>query len=510
MKGWEKTRLADVTTKVGSGATPRGGQKVYKEVGTPLIRSMNVHFDGFHERGLAFIDDAQAKALDNVQVLAGDVLLNITGASIGRVTVAPERMAGGRVNQHVCIIRTKDALNPGFLSFHLASPDVQSDILSQQTGVTRPALTKGQILDFEVRIPPLPEQHRIVEAIESYLTRLDDAVASLERVQKNLKRYRASVLKAAVEGRLVPTEAELAREDGREYEPASVLLERILKERRRRWEEAEQAKMKAKGTPPKNDKWKEKYKEPVAPDTSDLPELPEGWVWTSVGQIADVTGGLTKNAKRTTYPIKMPYLRVANVYAAELRLDEVLEIGVRESEVGKLLLRRGDLLVVEGNGSIEQLGRVAQWDGSVESCVHQNHLIKVRCYPRSLANWAIRWLLSPGGRKAIEREASSTSGLHTLSISKVQRLPVPLCPTSEQARIVNESDKLLSVTSSLAQSMAYGSTRAARLRQSILKWAFEGKLVDQDPNDEPASVLLERIKAEREAMVPEKKTRRKK
>ena len=118
-------------------------------------------------------------------------------------------------------------------------------------------------------MPPLPEQHRIVAAIESYFTRLDDAVATLERVQRNLKRYRASVLKAAVEGRLVPTEAELARAEGRDYEPASVLLERILAERRRRWEEAELAKLKAKGKTPKDDKWKAKYTEPVAPDTSD-------------------------------------------------------------------------------------------------------------------------------------------------------------------------------------------------------------------------------------------------
>ena len=111
----------------------------------------------------------------------------------------------------------------------------------------------------------------------------DDAVATLERVRRNLTRYRASVLKAAVEGRLVPTEAKLARAEGRSYEPASVLLERILAERRRRWEEAELAKMKAKGKVPKDDKWKAKYVEPIAPDTSELPDLPEGWCWATWG-----------------------------------------------------------------------------------------------------------------------------------------------------------------------------------------------------------------------------------
>ena len=124
----------------------------------------------------------------------------------------------------------------------------------------------------EIPIAPLPEQRRIVEEIETQFTRLDDAVAALQRVKANLKRYRASVLKAACEGRLVPTEAELARAEGRDYEPADVLLQRILAERRAKWEADELAKMVAKGKPPKDDRWKAKYKEPQPPDTSDLPE----------------------------------------------------------------------------------------------------------------------------------------------------------------------------------------------------------------------------------------------
>jgi len=147
----------------------------------------------------------------------------------------------------------------------------------------------SRFFTLPVPVAPLHEQRRIAEAIESYFSRLDDAVATLERVQRNLKRYRASVLKAAVEGRLVPTEAteaELARRQGRDYESASALLERILLERRRRWAEAELAKMKAAGKAPTNGKWKAKYKEPVAPDTTELPDLPGGWCWASVEQLA--------------------------------------------------------------------------------------------------------------------------------------------------------------------------------------------------------------------------------
>ena len=150
-----------------------------------------------------------------------------------------------------------------------------------------PKTNQAQMAALPVPVAPTPRAaHRIVDAIDSYLTRLDDAVASLERAQAKLKAYRASVLKAAVEGRLVPTEAALARAEKRDYEPADVLLARILKERRRRWEEAELARLRAAGKTPKDDKWKAKYEEPLAPDTGRLPVLPQGWCWASAVQLA--------------------------------------------------------------------------------------------------------------------------------------------------------------------------------------------------------------------------------
>lgn len=200
--------LGGVTTKVGSGATPRGGEAAYKPSGIPLIRSMNVHFDGFRRDGLAFLDEEQARALKNVEVRAGDVLLNITGASIGRVTVAPTAMDGARVNQHVCIIRPDQHLDSSFLRWYLAAPSQQRLINGIESGATRQALTKEKILGFEVPLFPLSRQREIVAEIEKQLSRLDDAVANLKRVKANLKRYRASVLADAVEGDLAGDRAE--------------------------------------------------------------------------------------------------------------------------------------------------------------------------------------------------------------------------------------------------------------------------------------------------------------
>ena len=137
-----------------------------------------------------------------------------------------------------------------------------------------------------------------------------------------------------------------------------------------------------------------------------------------------MSGALTKNKQRDGHKLFRPFLRVANVYSNALRLEEVHNIGVTESELDRVELRRFDLLVVEGNGSLDQIGRVALWDGSIQGCVHQNHLIKVRFGTELLAWYALIWCLSPLGRSLIEQFASSIAGLYTLGISKVENLPI--------------------------------------------------------------------------------------
>jgi restriction endonuclease S subunit len=163
---WPTVKLKSVTSKVGSGATPKGGEAVYKKAGIPLIRSMNVHFDGFRRDGLVYIDEHEASLLNHVKIQSHDVLFNITGASIGRVTTAPNDMAGARVNQHVCILRTTDKLMPQFLSYYMRSPDQQVLVGSNQIGGTRQAVTKGMLLNWEIPIPPLAEQERIVKLLD--------------------------------------------------------------------------------------------------------------------------------------------------------------------------------------------------------------------------------------------------------------------------------------------------------------------------------------------------------
>jgi type I restriction enzyme S subunit len=189
-KGWEKRRLHALTTKIGSGATPLGGEAAYMTVGIPLIRSLNVYDDGFRTKDLAYIDDNQAAKLENVIVETGDVLLNITGASVARCCIAPKDFLPARVNQHVSIIRpVKESLLPEFLHYLLISRDYKNRLLAvgEDGGSTRQAITKAQLLEFEIEFPPLPEQQRIVRLLDEAFARLATAQAHAAQNLQNAR-----------------------------------------------------------------------------------------------------------------------------------------------------------------------------------------------------------------------------------------------------------------------------------------------------------------------------------
>ena len=244
-----------------------------------------------------------------------------------------------------------------------------------------------------------------------------------------------------------------------EHETGPELLTRILIKRRRNWQ------------------GRGEYTEPVPADPASLSPLPEGWAWSRLEQLGFIFGGLTKHPKRDRLPKQLPYLRVANVYANELRLQDIEYIGVEDSELAKLLVQVGDLLVVEGNGSKDQIGRLAVWNGSIDPCVHQNHLIKVRPVESRMSKWILHWLQSPNGRHFVELVASSTSGLYTLSVNKVGALPVPLAPLCEQRQIVAEIEKQFTRLEAGVAALRRVQANLKRYRASVLKAACEGRLV---------------------------------
>ena len=371
-------------------------------------------------------------------------------------------------------------IEPGYLHHYILTREFVSAVTKAAGSRTvLPKTNQKQLANVPVPVAPSEQQPAIVAAIESHFSRLDAATATLGRVQGNLERYRASVLKAAVEGRLVPTEAELAKKEGRSYEPASTLLKRILAERRRRWEEAELAKLKAKGKPPTDDKWKARYEEPAAPDTDALPELPEGWCWTT-SESMFWDAGYGTSGKCTPDSSGPPVLRIPNVQDQALDLSD-LKFAV---DPGTLApdgaVEPGDFLFIRTNGSVSLIGRGAViLDAPPRKCFFASYLIRLRlARVEGLWRWfAFAWHTSVI-RDQLVRDAASSAGQHNVSLSAASRYLMPLPPAREQERILAEVDHLETGRASATHDTRVGRDRIARLRQSILKWAFEGRLVD--------------------------------
>ena len=385
-------------------------------------------------------------------------------------------------------------LYPKFLSYYLQKDEFRNYLASNASGVggSLMRISGATLSHYCMLLAPLPEQQRIVAEIEKQLTRLDVSVAALERVRANLKRYRASVLKTACEGRLVPTEAELARAENRDYEPADRLLQRILAERRARWQ-----------SQPRR---RRKYKDPAPLDTSTLPRLPEGWVWSSVDQLAVVgTGSTPLKSKHQFYEEgKVPWTTSAALNSPEVWMPKnfVTEQAVREC---RLTLYPPQTLLVAMYGEGKTRGKCSEL--LIASTINQAiAAVVMRASAAKCRRYTKLFLI---GNYEETRRRSSGGVQPNLNLGLVRQIAVPFPPLAEQHRLVAEVERRLSVVQQAEATVEASLKRAGRLRQSILKRAFAGKLVPQDPNDEPASALLERIRAERVAAETPAKRQRK-
>lgn len=442
----------------------------------------------------------------------GTVLLCKINPRINRVWVAGSFTEFRKIASTEWISFSEvDGVLPRYLSYYMKQSTFRDFLASRASGVggSLMRVKPSTFADYPFPMAPRREQERIVEEIEKHFSRLDEAVANLKRAQANLKRYRASVLQAACEGRLVPTEADLARQESRDYEPADLLLQRILVERRRKWEENEVAKMREKGREPKDDKWKARYQEPATPDTRDLPELPEGWCWASLGMLSWDSGYGTSVKCDYDAP-GPPVLRIPNIDAGRVDLADLKHATVPIQYGRREALAPGDLLVIRTNGSRDLIGRAALIEKPFDGLhAFASYLIRFRIAQMAdLPAYIAAIWHSHSFREWIERKAATTAGQYNISMSVLASLPIPVPPLAEQFRVLAEVERRLSVNDQMEKTAELNLKRAERLRQAILKRAFEGKLVPQDPNDEPADILLERIKAERKRHELERLTER--
>ena len=391
------------------------------------------------------------------------------------------------------VIRLLEKLSTPFFFFYLIQQKFRQEAqraMTSAVGLLR--VPTHYMRQIPIPLPPFPEQHRIVAKIEERFTKLDAGIDALHKVGAQLKRYRQSVLKAAFEGKL--TEAWRAEHQD-EIEPASVLLERVLKERREKWEAEQLEQMKAKGKIPKDEKWKAKYKEPAAPDTSELPELPKRWIWATIEQL------LTKiqygSSRKTSDDASgVPVLRMGNIVEGKIVRDNLKYLPKEHDEFPELLLNNGDLLFNRTN-SRELVGKTSVYTGNPNPCSFASYLIRVRFNPRIDSLIVAHYINSVYGKNWILSVVSQQAGQANVNGTKLKLLSVPIPPEKEQRVLVEEVERRFSVADEVEKTVTTELKRAEQLRQSILRKAFSGKLVLQDPNDEPASALLERIRAEK-------------
>ena len=383
---------------------------------------------------------------------------------------------------------SNSGINSTFLNFLLKHKNLGQ--LDKST--TIPSLSRDDLYQTHIDLPPEREQVRISEKLEELLSHLDAGMAELQAAQKKLTQYRQSLLKAAVEGQLTADwrKKNVPTEDG------AQLLERILSERRARWEAKQLAKFNSQGKkPPKG--WQSKYPEPARPDTENLPELPEGWVWATIEEVGNIQLGRQRSPSKLKGLSPTKYIRAANITENGVDLSDVLHMDFNEEERETFYLQQGDILLTEASGSPEHVGRPAIWKGPERMYCFQNTVL--RFSPKGITSTFSYFSFMSMQKLGIFRKLSSGVGINHLSAGKFSRLPIAIPGAQEQEAIVSLLDQELEYCNKLEREIDVSLSKITLQRQNILRAAFAGELVPQDPNDEPASELLARIAAERAA-----------
>jgi type I restriction enzyme, S subunit len=405
------------------------------------------------------------------------------------------------VNNHAHVLRAIDGLT---LNRYLCHYINTFDFTGYVTGTTRLKLNQANMKRIPIPLAPISEQHRIVDAIEAHFSQLDTWLAVMEKLREQLPRLRASILKAAVEGRLIAQHPN--------DEPADELLQRVLDERRRKWEQDYLAQHQAKGrTSPLFEDWKENYPEPIAPDfgdATDIPALPDGWAWASLDEIAahednSITDGPFGSKLKTSHYTESGarVIRLQNIGDGEFLDDDKAFISYEHYRT--LLKHRvfPDDIVIAALG--DSLPRACIIHNGTEHAIVKADCMRFKPHSQAASPQYMNIALNSETVRAITSKRIHGIGRPRLNQTEIRSLPVPIPPRAQQIRIAIEVAERFSVIDRLLETIEVNIKRAERMRQSILKQAFEGRLVAQNPNDEPANELLERIQEEHERRAEE-------
>ncbi|EJG0589893.1 restriction endonuclease subunit S [Vibrio vulnificus] len=413
----------------------------------------------------------------------GDVLLSVR-APVGPTNISTEECCIGR---GLAALRPISGVPTNYVYYMMQG--FRKTLESFATGTTFVAVSKVNVENLIISVPPLKEQHRIVDKVDELMTlcdqleqqteasieahqvlvttlldtltnsadadelmqnwaRISEHFDTLFTTEESIDQLKQTILQLAVMGKLVPQDPS--------DEPAAKLLKRIAEEKAQLVKEKKIKKQKA--------------LPPISEDEKPF-ELPSGWVWTHMDELFYVSGGLQKTPKRTPVSNHFPYLAVANVQRGRLELDELKRFEVTPEELEQYKLLAGDLMVVEGNGSENEIGRCAIWSEDVPDCLHQNHLIRCRPLIPALSFWVLNVLNSPLGINTMKSLAVTSSGLYNLSVGKIRGIFLPMPPLNEQKRIVSKVKELTSICDQLKAHLNESQATQLNLTDAIVEQA---------------------------------------
>ncbi len=489
-KGWTSARLGDLAVEVRNGISA----KPDADAGTAILRISAVRPMALNATDTRYLE-GPASAWEPYRLRRDDLLFtryNGNPSLVGvcarvtlesdQVLVYPDKLIRVRLDERVVL--------PAFVerAVHVGASRAFIDGKTK-TSAGQVGISGGDLKEVPIRLPPLDEQRRIVAKLEALQARSRRAREALDAVPSLLEKLRQSILAAAFRGDLTKD----WRAKNKDIEPASKLLERIRAERRKKWEESELAKLKAKGKPPTDDKWKSKYKEPTPVDVTRLPQLPSGWCWTSLGQLA-WDAGYGTSAKCDYDGAGCAVLRIPNVARGQIDLGDVkraLEPGAH----GDLLIAPADMLIVRTNGSRDLIGRAAVVGAPLpEPTSFASYLIRFRLVAMGvMPNWVGWYWQSAFVRALIEAHAASSAGQYNVSLGELGTCPVPIAPLKEQEQVIASLRSALETHATTARSVGAMLHNLHTLDRALLAKAFRGELVPQDSSDELAAALVAQV-----------------
>lgn len=482
--GWSSTRLGDIAFEVRNGISARPDG----DAGTRILRISAVRPMLLNKGDTRFLS-GPSTSWETYRLRTDDLLFtryngnpSLVGVcarvelSIDDVLVYPDKLIRVRLNERIGV--------PAFVEKAVHVGASRAFIEGKtKTSAGQVGISGSDLKDVPILLPPLNEQRRIVAKLEALQARSRRAREALDTVPALLEKLRQSILAAAFRGDLTKD----WRAKHPDVEPASELLKRIRSERRRRWEESELAKLKAKGKPPTDDKWKAKYKEPDPVDTTGLPELPKGWCWASVEELSTkVVDGVHK--KPSYVPKGIPFLTVKNLTAGPgISFNDVNHVTVEDHEefIKRTDPERGDLLISK-DGTLG-VTRLIRTDATFSIFVS---LALVKPVVRAMGEYLEAAFLSPIFQA---RFKATGSGLLHIHLVDLRATALPVAPLEEQEIIAEKTREAIARldVSKGHHHMLLGFL--ASLDRAVLAKAFRGELVPQDPNDEPADAMLARL-----------------